>query len=336
MQTIFDPELAAAMGTPLAPGEGLQHPPTMAEARAHFEQVAIAPFKAFQEPLLPSASAYILRDETVLVEDGEIIIRCVVPVVEDAHDTFPVLVNMHGGGWSVGNIELDDYFLRQLSVEHKLSTVNIEYRLAPEHPFPTAVNDCLAALKWVVQNTELLKADLNKGFLVGGQSAGGNLAAVLAHETVKDPFFTGPGRQLTGQVLREPLLVHPDAYPTELKHVLLSMEENANVPPLPRTAIYHAIGLYNPPPADPRFSPLLYPAHTGVAPAYVQGLEHDPLRDDAHAYAAALRAAGVPVRYIQYPGVTHGFHYEYPAITAAVKARAELVQGIQWLLGQEA
>lgn len=58
-------------------------------------------------------------------------------------------------------------------------------------------------------------------------------------------------------------------------------------------------GLYNPPPADPRFSPLLYPAHIGVAPAYVQGLEHDPLRDDARAYAAALRAAGVPVRYIQ-------------------------------------
>lgn len=213
----------------------------------------------------------------MLVEGGEIIVRCVVPVVEDAHDTFPVLVNMHGGGkyeeclriltrdpnglqfylslgWSVGSVELDDYFLRQLSVDLKLSTVNIEYRyahdlmlrrgthshqpcrLAPEHPFPTAVNDCLAALKWVstyipprvclpflipiphlqvVQNTELLKADLKKGFLVGGQSAGGNLAAVLAHETLADPFFAGPGRQLTGQVLREPLLIHPDAYPAE-------------------------------------------------------------------------------------------------------------------------
>lgn len=126
----------------------------------------------------------------MLVEGGEIIVRCVVPVVEDAHDTFPVLVNMHGGGkygerlrnltrypddlrfyltlgWSVGSVELDDYFLRKLSVDLKLSTVNIEYRyahilllrrgtrshqwyrLAPEHPFPTPVNDCLAALKWV-------------------------------------------------------------------------------------------------------------------------------------------------------------------------------------------
>lgn len=92
-----------------------------------------------------------------------------------------------------------------------------------------------------------------------------------------------------------------------------------------------------------------------MAPAFVQGLERDPLRDDAHAYAAALRAAGVAVRHIQcvlfsvpslggvltatgecrYPGVTHGFHYEYPAIGAAVKVRAELVQGIQWLLGKE-
>ncbi|OJT03100.1 hypothetical protein TRAPUB_6328 [Trametes pubescens] len=186
----LDPELAALLPTaPTAASEGPQRPPTIAEARAQCEQYVIAPHKAYQEPLLPPKSAYTLQDEAVAVTGGEIVVRCVVPVVEDMHATFPVLVNIHGGGWSVGSIELDDYFLRKLSVDLKLATV--------------------------VQNQPLLKADLTKGFLVGGQSAGANLVAVLAHEARDDPFFAGPGRQLTGQVVREPLVVHPDVYPDE-------------------------------------------------------------------------------------------------------------------------
>ncbi|OJT04385.1 AB hydrolase superfamily protein B1A11.02 [Trametes pubescens] len=335
MPQAFDPELAALMPPPLPPSERPAHRLTIAETRAHFDRHVAGPSRAYLEPLLPAESTYTLQDETMVVVGGEIIVRTVVPVVEDEGETFPVLVNIHGGGWSVGSIGLDDYFLRKLSVDLKLTTVNVEYRLAPEHPFPTAVDDCLAALKWVVQNTLLLKADLTKGFLVGGQSAGANIAAVLAHETQDDPFFAGPGRQLTGQVIREPCVIHPDAYPEELKPSMLSMEENKDMPPLPRSVIELLISYYNPPPTDPRFSPLLYPSHAGVAPAFVQGMELDPLRDDARAYAAALEAAGVAVRYLEYPGVSQGFHYIYPAITIAVKVRAELVQGIQWLLGKK-
>ncbi|EIW57076.1 uncharacterized protein TRAVEDRAFT_49886 [Trametes versicolor FP-101664 SS1] len=332
----FDPELAALMPPPPPLSDRPAHRLTIAETRAHFDHHVAGPFRAYLEPLLPSESTYTLRDETVAVEDGEIIVRNVVPVVEDERETFPVLVNIHGGGWSVGSIGLDDYFLRKLSVDLKLITVNVQYRLAPEHPFPTAVDDCLAALKWVVQNTPLLKADLTKGFLVSGQSAGANLAAALAHETRDDPFFAGPGRQITGQVIREPLVIHPDAYPEDLKPSLLSMEGNKYMPPLPRSVIELLIGYYNPPPTNPRFSPLLYPSHAGVARAFVQGMELDPLRDDARAYAAALEAAGVAVRHLEYPGVSQGFYYIYPAIKIAAKVREELVEGIQWLLGQEA
>ncbi|EIW57091.1 uncharacterized protein TRAVEDRAFT_49901 [Trametes versicolor FP-101664 SS1] len=333
----FDPELAALMPpVPAAGIAGAPHLPTIAELRAQFDQCVTAPFKAYQEPLLPPSYVYSLRDETVAVEGGEIIVRTVVPVVEDEGETFPVLVHIHGGGRCVGSIELDDYFLRKLSVDLKLATVNVEYRLAPEHKFPTAINDCLAALKWVVPNEPLLKADLNKGFLVGGHSAGASLAAVVVHEARDDPFFSGPGQQITGQVIREPLVIHPEVYPDELKPFLLSMNENADLPPIPRASIDRNISWYNPPPADPRFSPLLYPSHANLPRAFVQGMELDPLRDDAREYARALRAAGVTVRHIEYPGVTHGFHYGYPAISAAVKVRADLVQGIRWLLEKEA
>ncbi|OJT03099.1 AB hydrolase superfamily protein B1A11.02 [Trametes pubescens] len=110
-----------------------------------------------------------------------------------------------------------------------------------------------------------------------------------------------------------------------------SMAEDAD-PGLPRTLVNMLINFYNPAPADPRFSPLLYASHAGVPRAFVQGMGRDPVRDDARAYAAALRAAGVAVRHLEYAGVTHGFHYSYPAIGPAVRVRAELVEGIRWLL----
>ncbi|EIW58422.1 uncharacterized protein TRAVEDRAFT_124132, partial [Trametes versicolor FP-101664 SS1] len=284
---------------------------------------------------LSAENAYDVQDRKVPVDDGEITVRCIVPVVADERETFPVLVNMHGGGWSVGSVELDDYFLRKVAVDLKLSIVNVDYRLAPECPFPTAVIDCLAALKWTASNTALLKGDLSKGFLVCGHSAGANLAVVLAHEARDDPFFQGPGRQLTGQIIREPLVIHPDAYPEKLKSEMRSMEENKHMPPLTRATADFVVGVYNPIRSDPRFSPLLYASHRGLPRAFVQGMALDILRDDARVYAKALREAGIECRHIEYPGVSHGFHYNYPAIKTAIKVREDLVQGIKWVLSKD-
>ncbi|KAI0632573.1 Alpha/Beta hydrolase protein [Trametes polyzona] len=329
----LDPELAAAIGANEAPP--LDHLPTAEEARAFLDKVSVGPFKAYMKPHLPPDSVYTLHDRKAPVEGGEITVRCLVPVVEDENETFPVYVNMHGGGWTLGNIELDDYALRKLCVDEKIAIVNVEYRLAPEHRFPTAVTDCISALRWVVLNAALLRADLTKGFLVGGHSAGGNLAAVLAHETLLDPFFRDtPGRQITGQLIREPLVVHPDAVPESLKLQMTSMEENRNVPPLPSAFIVHFFTFYKPVPTDPRFSPLLYAPelHAAVAPTFIQGMACDPLRDDARAYAKTLNDAGVACRY---PGLSHGFHYNYPGLEAAKKVRADVVEGVRWLLGRE-
>ncbi|KAI0351135.1 hypothetical protein OH77DRAFT_1411629 [Trametes cingulata] len=333
----MDPEFAAALA-PLA-ASGPPRIPTLAEARANLDAVT-AGYKAYLQPFLPPASAYTVKDEAVEVDGGQILVRCLIPVVDDASETFPVLVWYHGGAWSMGSIELDDYRLRILCVQLKLAIVNVEYRLAPEHPFPTPLEDSMAALKWTARNTSLLKVDLNKGFIVGGESAGGNLSASLAHIARDDPFFHG--RPLTGQLLQEPLVVHLDAYPEHLKAELRSTDENADVPPMPTEAVRRLIGTpdkptgwYNPPPTDPRFSPLLSPSFAGIPRTYIQAMGLDPLRDHALVYGKVLREAGVEVMVDLFPGVSHGFHYTFPTISAAVKVREDMVKGLEWLLGRK-
>ncbi|OJT13403.1 AB hydrolase superfamily protein B1A11.02 [Trametes pubescens] len=320
------------MSTNAQQTEGPTPAPTLqiAEARAFFKEWLTIPFKAYSVQHLPSETTYTVRDEIIAVDDGSFSVRCIVPVGDDEHETFPVLVYIHGGGWSSGDVELDDYHLRKVAVDLKLSIVNVNYRLAPEHPFPTAVNDGLAALKWIVSNAPLLKANLSKGFIISGHSAGANLSTVLSHEARDDPFFRGPGRQLTGQLLREPMVIHPDFHPEELKAELRSIEEH---PPPP--VVRAVMEFYNPDPLDPRFSPLLYPSHVGVPRAYVQGMGLDSFRDDARVYVKALRQAGVESKYTEYPGVSHGFHYSTPETEIAVKVRADLEEGLKWLLGRE-
>ncbi|KAI0633375.1 Alpha/Beta hydrolase protein [Trametes polyzona] len=324
MPPAMDPELAAAFaaGPPLDPS----YVPTVSEAR---QLITNIPLKAFLEPRLPPASTYTVKDHTVPVNGGEITVRAIVPVVEDPSETFPVLVFLHGG-WCVGDLDQDDYPLRLWAVELKISIVNVDYRLAPEHPFPVPVDDSMAALKWTATHTDLLKGDLTKGFIVAGDSAGGNMSAVLSHEARDDPFFQQPGRQLTGQLLWEPLVVQFDAYPEEYKSELNSSKENV-VPGM----VHALLGWYNAPPTDPRASPLLYPSHRNLPRAFVLGAELDPLRDDARLYTKVLQAAGVETRYIEYPGVTHSFHYVAPYIKAAAKVREDAVEGIKWLLGRE-
>ncbi|KAJ3006797.1 hypothetical protein NUW54_g3800 [Trametes sanguinea] len=342
----MDPELAAAI---LASGANDAEPePDVALTRAYFDVGVTNTLKDFLKSDLPPDHTYTVG-EAVVSGDG-VSVRYYIPAADGSPATYPVLVNIHGGGWSVGSIELDDYVLRQLCVKLSLSIVNIEYRLAPEHPFPAAVDDCLAALRWTVDNTSILKADLGKGFIVGGHSAGGNLSAVLSHILRDDPYFEG--RRLTGQLLRDPFVCHPDAYPESLKSSFRSMEDNKDVPPVTRPVLDQLFGWYNAPPHDPRFSPLLYPSHEGLPRAYIQAMELDPLRDDAVVYARVLREVGVEVKFDlyvtsvlrdgktgcadiaspRYPGVSHGFHYNWPGIKAAAKVRADLVDGIKWLL----
>ncbi|KAJ7288388.1 Alpha/beta hydrolase fold-3 [Mycena rebaudengoi] len=237
---------------------------------------------------------------------------------------------MHGGGWTMGSIEMEDYKLRSICVELQISILNVEYRLAPEHKHPTPLNDCYTALKWATENATLFSADLSKGFIIAGASAGAHLAAVIAHRVRDDPFFKD--RQLTGQILQIPTVVDPSAIPEEHKSSYLSLEQNKDAPGLTKKMVLWGWEQLGGSATDPEVSPLLYPSHKGLAPAFMQVCGMDPLRDEAFLYEKMLNKDGVNTRLRVYPGVPHAFSYRFPALKSAIKWNDEYRTGLEWLL----
>ncbi|KAJ6506536.1 Alpha/Beta hydrolase protein [Mycena sanguinolenta] len=281
---------------------------------------------------LPADSTYTVQNRTIAVEDGEIAIRTVSPTPLAGEDPkYPVLVFFHGGGWVCGDIELDDVNLKILSVELRLAIVNVDYRLAPEFPFPAGINDCYTAVKWTVENCKAIHGSLSKGFVVGGISAGANFAAAVTHRLVKDPFFEK--HNITGNLLQLPAVVHPAACPPEYASQLSSWAQNADAPILGKVAMDLFWDCLNGPPTHPDISPLLAD-HTGLPPAYIQICGLDPHRDEGLLYERLLREKGVPTRLDIYPGVPHGFHVYAPTMTAAKKWEADMRAGLKWILAQ--
>ncbi len=226
---------------------------------------------------------------------GDIPVRVYTPVDAKA-DVLPGLVFFHGGGFVIGDLETHDDLCRWLSNGSGCRVVSVDYRLAPECPFPAAVEDCFAATKYV--GAQAAEFGINPGQLaVGGDSAGGNLAAVVC-QLAK----TG-GPKIGFQLLIYPVtqLGGPD---------MPSMEENAKGYFLERESMQWFTRMYCPDAAhhgDPRMSPLRAADLSGLPPAYVVTAGFDPLRDEGKAYADKLDVAGVPVTYVNYPGMIHGF-----------------------------
>ncbi|KAK7060416.1 hypothetical protein VNI00_001181 [Paramarasmius palmivorus] len=323
-------------------------PLSPAQRRQNYRDTILAALKATRSP--PPDSEYQLTDRQIDAGDGaQILVRCVVPTRKAGETDFPLLFWTHGGGWVIGDTEWDDFKLRQLAVDMRIAVVNCEYRyvfgslsgviiqrdtfiprLAPEHPFPIPVTDSFTCLKYFAAHPDLVSANLSKGFLVGGTSAGGNLAAVLSHLARDDPFFKD--KPLTGQLLRIPVTLHPDAYPEEHKNALLSMEQNKDALVVNKKAMRDFWDLYNPDPFDPRASPVLLPSHTGLPPAYFQICGQDPLRDEGFLYEKLLRNAGVKTKVDVYKGVPHGFDIIAPNIPSGKKFEEDFDKGVRWLL----
>lgn len=215
----------------------------------------------------------------------------------------PVVVWFHGGGWVIGGLDSHDHLCRLLCDDAGCVVVSVDYRLAPEHPFPAAVEDCVAAYGWVAANATEVGGDPGR-VAVGGDSAGGNLAAVVAltRRDAGDP----PPR---AQVLVYPVTDHEFDSP--------SMHENATGYFLEREHMRWFFGHYLRTPADAddwRVSPLRAPDLSGVAPAIVVTAEYDPLRDQGEAYGARLRAAGVDTEIVRGEGLFHGFFGLHPIV----------------------
>ncbi|KAF7365280.1 Abhydrolase-3 domain-containing protein [Mycena venus] len=319
----FAPYVAQLTGTPQVYD--------VEERRNRFNSRFIETAKKCYAPGLPKETKYGVADHHVDVANGKILVKSLVPISEERLDaTYPLMVWMHGGGWATGNVDMDDYQLRAICVELQISILNVEYRLVPEHPHPTSLNDCYTALKWAASSPELFSADLKKGFIVGGFSAGGHLATVLAHRARDDPFFND--KPLTGQLLQVPALLHPNAIPEKYKLSLLSYEQNKQAPFLPQESIVWSYNQLGGIPTDPEVSPLLYPSHKGLVPAVIQVCGLDPLRDEDLLYDSLLKDAGVKTRTATYSGVPHAFQYVFPTLKAAVKWAEDYRTGLRWLL----
>ncbi|KAF8580617.1 alpha/beta-hydrolase [Ramaria rubella] len=271
-----------------------------------------------------------VSDLSIPVQGASIVIRTYIPESNDDGSLFPVLVWFHGGGFRRGDVELDDTLMRLICKTSQISCVNVDYRLAPEHPFPIPVQDSYEAVKWVVVNASSLSADLAKGFLVGGASSGGNIATVICLKARDDPLLQG---KLTGQILQIPVLCPTDTYPEKWKEELLSMSQNSDAPMLNRKAMAQIFADYRPPDStSPDVSPLLASSLRGLPPAYLQICGLDPLRDEAFLYGKLLRESGVPTKVAVYPGLPHAFWYPAPLISGAKMYRMDTVEGIKWLI----
>jgi acetyl esterase/lipase len=262
-----------------------------------------------------------LTDATAAGQTGPLAVR-VYRRERPAADPRPLVVNYHGGGWVLGSLDSADWLCSSVAVALDAVVVSVDYRLAPGHRFPAAAEDSYAALVDVVARAAELGADPGR-VAVMGDSAGGNLAAVVSLMT----------RDRSGPAIAHQGLLYPA---TDLTMASPSIEENASAPVLTKADMlaFRAHYLGDGDPRRPYASPLLADDLRGLPPALVQVAEHDPLRDDGLRYAAALRAAGVPVRVTEYTGMPHGY-LSFPRICrSAPQALAELVAEQRAALGR--
>ena len=282
---VLDPHLAVILGFEQRVNRNAVDP-TVAERRALTRSSSRAAAGA-PIPVGP------VRDLVVDGGDGPIPARHYAPPSGGAGR--PLVVFFHGGGWVVGDLDTHDQPCRLLARTADVHVLSVDYRLAPEHPYPAAVDDSIAAFAWAAAHAEELGADPTR-LAVAGDSAGGNLAAVVAQVT-RDTGVVQPVAQL---------LIYPG---TDSSTKRPSKDLFADGFFLTKKQMdwywdtYSAGGSRT----DPRLSPLCAADLSGLAPAVVTTAAFDPLRDEGEAYAQALRDAGVPVVLRRAPGLVHGY-----------------------------
>ena len=315
------PVLAALAGTPPLEADGL-HPEAWLLARLsqvgpghtgddvpvaeQRRRLALEARPLSIRPRLPLTAT----DHTIPGPAGAIPARLYAPAAAPA--PAPLLVYYHGGGWVQGSIETHDAGCRLLAHLAGVRVLSVDYRLAPEHPYPAAVDDALAAYGWVAAHPERVGADPAR-LAVGGDSAGGNLAAIVAQAARDDAALADPAFQL---------LIYPAC---DLAEKAPSVRAFADGFLLTEEGMDWYMDKYVPDRArraEPRVSPLRAGDLAGLAPAFVATCVPDPLRDEGEAYATRLREAGVPVA-LQRFGQLHGF-FNTTAIRSSRQAVAVL------------
>ncbi len=312
MPVVLDPDAAAVYKAFQEAGRPAYETLTAPEARDYYMQARLV-----SNPEPPELQA--VEELAIPASHGAIPARLYTPkTLRERNGLAPCLVFFHGGGWVIGNLETHDVVCRKLASEGELRVISVDYRLAPEHKFPAAVDDSIIATRWIAANAKKLGIDASR-LIVGGDSAGGNLAAVVALDA-RD----GNGPEIAGQ-----LLVYPA---TEFARTHASHRE-------PETSIlltHSVIGWFanhymgDADRTDWRASPARAKTLAGLPPAYVLTAGADPLRDEGDEYAARLKEAGVDVTYRHFPGQFHGFFTMGKLLNQANVAVSEIAV---WLKG---
>jgi acetyl esterase len=269
---------------------------------------------AAARPLPPGAAVARVENRAIPGPSGDIPVRIYYP---SDQTPLPVLVWYHGGGWVLGTLDASDHTCRELANTAACIVVSVDYRLAPEYKFPAGPDDCEAAYYWALENASSFGGDPRR-IAVGGDSAGGNLAAVVALRA-RDAGRPLPVFQL---------LVYPV---TDSDFTRVSYVENAEGYMLTEVGmrwfwdqyVNSADELAHPHAAVLRASDL-----AGLPPALVITAEFDPLRDEGEAYGELLRSAGVPVTITRYDGVIHGFYGMFYAIDKGRDAIRESAEAL--------
>jgi acetyl esterase len=275
---MFLQQMAEAGGKPL-------HESTPEEARALGPAMAAANG--------PGPEMARIEEHSIPVEGGSIPLRVLVPIDSPAG----VFVYYHGGGWVLGNIDEYDTLGRKLAERTSCAVVMVDYRLAPEHRYPVAVDDSYAALEWVGAHLSDIAGRTDIPLIVGGDSAGGNITAVMAQRA----------RDRGGPPIALQVLVYPV---TDADFERPSYTDPENQLLLSRDGMIWFWDHYCPDPSrrtEPDASPLHASDLSGLPPALVLTAEHDPLRDEGEEYAHRLEAAGVPVQFRRIEGQMHAF-----------------------------
>jgi acetyl esterase len=284
---MLDPQARALLDLMVQRGVPPTHTLSPAEARRLYLER-----RGFTQPEPPAVGP--VRDLPVAGGAGPIAARLVLPAATALPP--PVLVYFHGGGWTIGDLDTHDVLCRQLCAASGAAVLSVDYRLGPEHRFPAAFDDCLAATRWLQREGADLGVDTRR-LAIGGDSAGGNLAAAVAI-ALRDGGDPAPALQL---------LIYPA---TDMRALAPSHTTNGQGYLLTADSIAYYRGHYIEDPADWadwRASPLLASSLSRLPPALVLTAGHDPLRDEGRQYADALSAAGNRAQYVCFERQVHGF-----------------------------
>ncbi len=262
-----------------------------------------------------------VRDVDIENASGSTLVRLYVP---DSSGPHPVVLFLHGGGWALGSVALSDPLCRALCRASRMLIASVEYRLAPDHPFPAGLDDAYAALCWLNANGPEIGAIPSK-LAVCGDSAGGNLAAAVSLMS----------RDRGGPEIALQVLIYPAFDPTLSEASMQTLSAGYGL-----TAgdmqLFWELYLKSPDDAaNPYASPLRQENLKGVAPALIITAEYDPLIDEGERYAEHLRDSGVAARTARYPGMIHGFMSYLGRVDAARAAVAECAEALSHAMGTQ-